>query len=121
MAALSDYMEFILLDNILTEAPLFLALYTSDPMDDNSGAEVVAASYARQAITFVRTVSDLDNTGSVAFAESTEGWGTITHIGILNAVTGGDLVMHGPLASSKVIDTGETITFPVGAVSFNLD
>lgn len=121
MAQLSTFMEEVLLDNLLTYAPFHIALYTSDPQDDNLGTEVSALSYARQPITFARTNSELDNTGSVAFPEATESWGTITHIGILDQASGGNLIMHGPLATDKPIDTGETITFPVASVNFELD
>jgi hypothetical protein len=121
MSALSDYTEELLLDHLLTQGPFYIALYTSSPGDTNTGTEATGASYARQAITFTRTASDLSNSGAVNFPTATESWGNITHVGIFDAVTGGNLMWHDQLTSSKLIETGDTASFPLGASILNLD
>jgi len=121
MAGLSTSSEEILLDALLALNPDYVALFTSDPMDDSTGLEVTGASYARQAITFVRTNSDISNTNTITFAESTEPWGTVTHAAVFDAVTGGVQLFHDPLTNTKSIGIGETMTFPIGSVNFNLD
>lgn len=121
MAALSDFAEELLLDHLLTQGPFFLALYTSSPTDTNIGTEVLAPSYARQPITYTRLASDLSNSNAITFATATETWGTVTHIGVLDAVSLGNLIWHGPLDSSKLISQGDIITFPIGASVLNLD
>lgn len=121
MAAFSDYVEELLLDLLLGEGPFFIALYTNSPTDTNTGTEVLAASYARQSITYTRLLSDLSNSNSVTFATATETWGTITHMAVFDAVTAGNLMWHGPLLSSKLISIGDVITYPIGASVLNLD
>ena len=56
--AVSDYLENALLNHVFRgvayTAPtaIYLALYTSDPTDANTGTEVSSGGYARQQVTF---------------------------------------------------------------------
>jgi len=121
MSGLSTYSEEILLDALLALAPTFIALFTDDPTDANTGTEVAAASYIRKAITLVRTDSSLNNTNSVSFDESTEAWGTVTHCAIFDSETGGNQIINETLVNTKSIGVGETMTFPIGSLPFTLD
>jgi hypothetical protein len=115
MAALSNYAENKLLDHLLgtvaftMPTQVHLALYTSDPTDADSGTEVSGGSYARQAVDFdAASGGATDLTADVTFPQASANWGTITHVGLRDAATGGNLLMHGALAASKVIDSGDT-------------
>ena len=117
MSAASDYLENKVLDHFLgtasTSAPanVYLALFTSDPTDAGSGTEVSTSgtNYARQAITFSSASSgSTSNSAAVEFSQATgSGFGTVTHFGIYDASTAGNLLFHGALTTSKTIDAGD--------------
>lgn len=115
MSAMSDYLEDAFLDHFLgtssTSAPsaVYLGLHTADPTDAGTGAEVSGNGYARKAITFGASSSGTaSNSAAVEFAAASGGnWGTITHIGIYDALTAGNLLFHSALTTSKTISDGD--------------
>lgn len=54
------------------------------------------------------------------FTASGGNYGTVTHVGIFDAVTSGNLLWHGALSASKVIDDGDTLSFAVGNIDLTL-
>lgn len=127
MSQLSNYLENELCDHMLgvgsftMPATVYLACYTSNPADDNSGTEVSGSGYARQAITFGAASGGASlNTSAETFTASGGNFGTITHIGILDASTAGNLLVYGALTASKTVNDGESITFAVGSISVTL-
>lgn len=114
MAEMSNYLENALIDATLRNTSytsptnVYVALHTADPQDDASGAEVSGGSYARTSVTFgAPSDGASSNSADVTFPTATASWGTVTHIGIWNAASGGQLLYHTPLDSSKTIDTGD--------------
>ena len=91
----------------------YLALYTTDPTVANSGTEVSGGSYAREAITF----TDGDNDSEITFTEATGSWGTVTHFGILDAVSAGNLLYFGAVDSAQAVASGNVARFAVGQIS----
>jgi len=127
MAAMSDYLENALINHILRNTPfpspstVYVALYTSDPTDADTGTEVSGGSYARQAVTFgVPSNGTTSNTADVVFPVATADWGTITHIGLRDAATGGNLLFHAPLAVAKQILTGDQFIIRAGDLDVTL-
>lgn len=128
MAELSDYLENKLLDHVLrnvsytSPTTVYMGLYTSDPGDDNSGTEVSGGSYARQIVS-VTTATDgiVTSSADVTFPQATANWGTISHIGLLDDLTSGNLLMHTPLTTSKTIDEGDIFKVPLGQLTASLD
>ena len=62
----------------------------------------------------------------VSFPVTIEGasggdFGTITHIGIFDALTSGNLLAHGALTSSKVISDGDTFQINSGNLTITID
>ncbi|HVY71463.1 MAG TPA: hypothetical protein VHH73_16140, partial [Verrucomicrobiae bacterium] len=58
------------------------------------------------------------NTSAVTFPAATpSGWGTLTHFGIFDASTGGNLLAWNPLTASKTIAAGDNPNFPIGAIT----
>ena len=118
MAGTSDFLESALLDAVLrntsytTPTTVYLGLYTTDPGDDNSGTEVSGGSYARQSCAFSRTANVASNTSAVEWPTASGSWGTVTHVGVLDASTSGNLLYHASLASSKAITTGDIFRIP---------
>ncbi len=116
MGSLSDYGKTSFLEHGLgdTQCPattsVFLALFTSDPGDDNSGTEVtVANGYIRKAVTFGAAASRrVTQNADVSFNEASGNWGTVTHWAVFDAESGGNQLANGALAAPKDITSGKT-------------
>lgn len=98
----------------------YVALFTDDPTDAGTGTEVSGGSYARTAVTFTVSGDTASNSGAVEFPEATGSWGTITHIGIYDASTSGNLIAHAALTASKAIASGDILRFPIGELDVTL-
>jgi len=128
VGAFSDYLENKLLDHVLrvTAYPqpsaLYLAAYTSNPTDADTGTEVSGGGYARQAITFgASSGGQSKNNATVEFPLATANWGTITHIAIRDALTGGNLLFYGPLDATITINTNEILRFQANSITIGAD
>jgi len=100
---------------------VYLALYTSDPTDADTGTEVSGGSYARQSITFGSPSNGAStNTAAIEFPQATGSWGTVAYIGIRDASTAGNLLYHTALDASKTIATGDVFRVAIGSLSVTL-
>jgi len=129
MAALSDHAEALLLDWLMTTGSAtrptawYVALYTAAPSDSGGGTEVSGSGYSRQAVTFDAASSPggtTSNAGVVSFTASGGSFGTVTHIGIFDASTGGNLLWHGAMTASKTVADGDTLEFSVGNIDLTI-
>jgi hypothetical protein len=127
MAEMSNYLENALINATLrntsftSPATVYLGLYTSDPTDANTGTEVSGGSYARVAITMGAPSDGVSlNTAAIEFAQATGSWGTVGWIGILDALTTGNLLYHTPLDVSKTISSGDIFKIAIGSLSVTL-
>jgi hypothetical protein len=126
VSAFSNYLETKVLDHVFGGVPysapatLYLALYTSDPGDGNTGTECSGTAYARQTITFTVTNDTASNSAAVEFPVAGSSWGTITHVGILDALTSGNLLAHGALTASKAIASGDVFRVENGDLDITL-
>ena len=105
---------------------LFLALYISNPTDDDIGTEVAGGGYLRQTITFsepqqVGGRGQITNAVQVTFPTATANWGTISHWGVRDAVTGGSLLAHAPVPTPKLIENGDEARFNAHAITISVD
>jgi hypothetical protein len=100
----------------------YLALFTTDPADDASGTEVSTSgtAYARQSATFSVTGDTASNTAAIEFPTATASYGTVSHVGVFDASTGGNLIAHAALTTSKAIDTGDVFRVPTGDLDITL-
>ena len=128
MGQLSNYLENALINATLlgtaytSPATVYLALYTSDPTDADTGTEVSGGAYARQSIAFGAPSNGVaTNSANVNFPQATANWGTVSHIGIRDASTAGNLLYYAPLTTARSILTGDTLSFLTGQVSVTLD
>lgn len=134
MAAFSDYLETAIANWLRGTAfpaeptNTHVALFTSDPADDASGTEVSGGSYARVALAqadWNAPVASgggqlIDNAVAVTFPTATASWGTVTHVGLFDASTGGNLLYHGALASSKAVGDGDTFEIAAGDLDITI-
>jgi hypothetical protein len=127
MAAMSNYLENALINATLrntsytSPSTVYVGLFTSDPTDAGSGTEVSGGSYARKAATFGAPSDGASTISSaIEFDQATGSWGTVTHFGIYDASTSGNLLYHGALTASKAIDTGDVFKFATSALTVTL-
>jgi hypothetical protein len=129
MAALSNYAEKLLLDWAMTTGSAtrptawYVALYTAAPSDSGGGTEVSGSGYTRQTVAFDAASSPggtTSNSGAVTFTASGGSWGTVSHIGIHDASTAGNLLWHGSMTASKSVADGDTLEFSIGNIDLTL-
>jgi hypothetical protein len=83
-----------------------LALYTSNPGPANTGTELAGGSYGRQAISFSAVVSaTIKNDAPVVFNGMPSS--VVTHWGIFDATSGGNLLAYGPLTTEITSEVGD--------------
>lgn len=99
----------------------YVGLYTSDPTDAGTGTEVSGGGYAREAVTFTVTGNEATNSGVIEFDAATAPFGTVTHVAVLDALTGGNIITHGALSASKAIGTGDIFRIAAGDLDVTLD
>tara|TARA_R110002073_G_scaffold3595_2_gene23753 strand:- start:192 stop:578 length:387 start_codon:yes stop_codon:yes gene_type:complete len=94
----------------------YIGLFTSDPTDTGAaGTEVSGFSYARTAVTFSVAADVASNTAGVEFPAASGGnWGTIGWIGIMDAASGGNMIIHSALTTAKAINAGDVFRIPTG-------
>lgn len=128
MSQMTDYLEKKLLDHTLGKAAytmpatVYLALFTADPTDTGSLAaevSVTSTGYARQAITAAMPAASATggqsaNTTAITFGPASAAWGTITHLGICDASTGGNMLLFAALTASKTIASADSLQFAIG-------
>jgi len=57
-----------------------------------------------------------------SLAAPTANWGMVTHWGIFDAATAGNLLIHAALTTSKMINNGDAApSFGAGALTFQID
>ena len=129
MAEMSNYLENALLNGTLNAttytAPttIYISLWTSNPGDDASGAEVSGGSYARAVVTFdtaTGTTGLVATDADITFPTATAGWGTVGWIGINDALSGGNLLYHSALDLPKTIDSGDIFKITTGNLTVEL-
>ena len=101
----------------------YLALFTSNPDEDASGTEVstVGTAYARQTAAFTVSGNTASNSAAIEFPTATASYGTVSHVGVYDASTGGNLSAYAALSTSKVIDTGDVLRVNLGDLDITLD
>ena len=142
--ALSDYLENKLIDHVFRgqayTAPttIYVALFTSACSDAATGTEVSGGSYARPGLAAslvnwagtqaaasttasTGTSGTTSNNAAINFATPSAGWGTVTYIGLMDAITTGNLLVCTALSVGKTINTGDTVSFPAASLTNQID
>ena len=127
MASASNATETLLLKYSLTTDAVtrptawYIGLHTADVTDAGTGTEVTGNGYARTAVSFTVTNDTATNSATVTFPTASGGsWGTVSHLGIWSASSGGTLYYHGILTASKSVADGDTFTIQSGALTIVL-
>lgn len=99
----------------------YVSLHTAVP---TGGAEVAGGGYARQSFPYTITGADpsvAGNNAVITFPTATANWGTVTHVGIYSALTGGTLIAWSSLTVSKTVSTDDVVKFSANSLTFTLD
>ena len=141
--AFSDYAENLLIDRILRgqaatfPTTIYVGLSTSACSDSSFGTEVSGNNYARASVAAALTnFSGTQSSGSTTASSGTGGvssnnnainfptpsgsWGTVTHWFIADAAAAGNLWFCAALTQSKVINSGDTVSFAAGALTITV-
>ena len=118
---------------------VFVGLLTAAPSDTGGGTEVTGGSYARVSVTSALanwagtqsagsttastgTGGTTSNNAAVTFPSPTGNWGVVTHFGVYDAVTTGNLLFWAALTVSKTINNGDAApSFAAAALTFQID
>lgn len=144
MAAFTNFAENALIDRIFRGqafAPtnLYVGLLTAAPSDSTAGTEVTGGNYARvtvacslanwagtqsagSTVASSGTGGTTSNNGAVTFGAPSANWGVVTHFGIYDASSAGNLLIYGTLTASKTINNGDAApSFAAAALTFTID
>lgn len=127
--SLSNTFETTVLTWLLTSSAAtrptawYVALFTSNPAEDASGTEVstTGTAYARQSVTFSVSGNTASNSAAIEFPTATASYGTVTHVGVFDAASAGNLIAYAALTTSKAIDTGDVMRIPASDLDVTMD
>jgi len=134
----SNYLEDKILKHVFTNttytppSTVYVALFTAAPSDTGGGTEVSGGDYARQSCAFSvsgTNPTEAANSAGVEFPTAAANWGTVTYMGVYDAVTGGNLLAFAQLTDpadfltplSKTINTGDVFRINAGNLKIRLD
>lgn len=107
---------------------MYFGLSTTAIAIDGTGAtEPSTGSYARVALVNDKTnwgtasAGALTNSSAVTFVESTASWGTITYVGIWDALTLGNIWFFDVLTPSRAVASATTVLFAIGAITVQMN
>ena len=142
-AQASDYLENKVIDHLFRTgtfakpAGLYIALFTAAPSDLGGGTEVVGGGYARVNLApldtnwkatqggtsgaSTGTGGVTSNAVAITFPAPSAPWGTVTHFGIFDAASGGNLLIHDALTAPRTILSGDPApSFAVDALTITV-
>jgi hypothetical protein len=108
-------------DSVTRPTAWYLGLFTAAPSESGGGTEVSGGSYAREAVSFTISGNLATNTSAIEFPVATANWGTITHVAVFDASTGGNQIAYAALTVSKTIASGDVLRVPAGDLDITLD
>jgi len=127
MAGATAFLEAKILDSLFRTlaaykpAAIYVGLFTAAPSDAGGGTEVSTGNYARQQVSQLDanwnapagTPRSISNVNNITWSAVT--WtGTVTHWGLFDAVSAGNLLMWFD-CTDIVVNSGDTVRFLGGA------
>ena len=124
----SNFLETEILDHVFAGAAYtapttkYLALFTA-LADGEAGSvtEVTGGGYARQTVAVTTSGNTTSNNAAVEFPTATANYGTVTHVGVYDASSSGNLMAYAALSSNKTIETGDVFRVPSGDLDITLN
>lgn len=99
-------------------ATVYMSLHTAEP-GLTGASEVTGNAYARTAIAFAAPVNGSgSSSAAVTFpAPTPAAWGTVTHFGLWDAASLGNLLYEDALTNPVATSVGVALSFPSGNIS----
>ena len=126
-AEFTDFLETAIVDHFFrgsakSTTSAFVGLFTAAPSEAGGGTEVAGGSYARQAAGFSAPspAGQTSNAADVTFPTASGSWGTVTHVGIFDALSGGNLLAFKALSSSVAVGIGQQPRFVAAALALTV-
>jgi len=135
MAAFSDYLENKLVDATLrgqsftAPSTVYLSLFTADPTDANTGNELTDSGYVRQDMAKGGAVATgwaapsngvTSNAQLIQFPPIADGTVVLTHYALFDAQSGGNMLYHSSLTTSKTMEVSDVTSFDIGALTITI-
>lgn len=140
MSKFSNYTEANIVETTLrgaafpVPAGVYVALFTADPTDANVAANEVqlaawpayvrkdAADGASISTGWTAPADGVSSNAKVITFPANNGAAsvTVTHIGLYDAASGGNLLYHAPLVSSKTLLVGDVLSFGIGSITVTI-
>ena len=126
----SNFLETEILDHVFggnaytAPSTIYLSLHTANPTEDASGGGEVSTSssaYARQSAAFTVSGNSASTNAAVEWTTATSNWGTITHIGVWDAASSGNMLAYSALTDSKTVAIGDVLRINSGQLTITLD
>jgi hypothetical protein len=123
----TNFLETEILDHVFAGAAYtapsqhYLGLFTAAPGEAGGGTELSGSAYARQTVDFSTSGATTSNDAAIEFPTATGSWGTVTHVGVFDAASSGNLMAYATLSSSKAIATGDVFRVPTGDLDITLN
>lgn len=130
----SNFLENALLNHIFRNTSYtppvipYIGLFTgtagTNLENNNISNEVTGNGYLRRTVSFTLasgTEGTIKNGAQIVFPTATASWGNITHIAILDASTGGNVLVWGSLSPSVTINASGTLTIPINGITVVLN
>ena len=123
----TNFLETEILDHVFAGAAYtapgtkYIGLFTAAPGETGGGTEVSGNGYTRKSIAFATSGATTSNNAAVEFPTATGSWGTITHVGIFDAATSGNLMVYATLTASKTVASGDVFRVPSGDLDITLN
>ena len=118
---MSNYLENEILDHILGTgafthpSTVYVGLATATFGEGNTGTELTGNNYSRKSATFsIASGGTTSNSAAIEFDAATGSWGSVSHFGIFDASSGGNLLIHGAFSSPKTIASGDILKIDTG-------
>lgn len=121
MSAIQPYLANALFNHVLrgiaytSPSNVYAALFVG-------GIEVSGGGYARQPVHGSTAWSSPingagTNSDQLPFGPASSPWGTVDSVGLFDASTGGNLLIYGPLLTTKIVGLNDTFDFAIGALA----
>jgi hypothetical protein len=104
----------------------YVGLSTTTPNGtDGNVTEPSGNAYARVttsgATWTTASAGAIDSAAAITFPTATGNWGTVTHVVVYDATSGGNLLWWDDLAAGQAINNGVTFSIPAGSADFAMN
>jgi hypothetical protein len=103
------------------QAQPYVSLWDGDPTDGGSDVTATIRPAGRVAVTFgAPTDGAMANSAAVDFGEA-DGGASLTHVGLHDAATDGNMLGSVVLTNPKVVNAGDPVIFPIGDLTADVN